>query len=368
MSAKKDVVAAMFLIIVVLALVAYNSNCSNPSNADGFVSIPALTASTAGDSDLLNRTWWNEVHSSYTSSTLQALPQTVLGFIQGSQEWKNWTETWVPDPPNWLTNGPLSYFQGQYASLEAAVLGSGNATRGEQMIYNYALTVDGYDLESVNFLSLNSLSAVLTFVQTGSITSAICATSPGQLGQIFKVAFNPTYTADERAHFLGQALAFTSIIAISGGIGGFSDEFEAGLEDYGISVPTWDSVKPYLYDISQTVSTRASELTLQVLQALAQRFPNDIGSVAAYTAYRISTMSTELHNVGIPNSVIENDIGGLIQAAGNAAGPDDVATDADGISYGTGGQILVRLSAENQNVPLRRLLGQNPDQGQLSAG
>lgn len=183
--------AAMFLIIVVLALVAYNSNCSNPSNADGFVSIPALTASTAGDSDLLNRTWWNEVHSSYTSSTLQALPQTVLGFIQGSQEWKNWTETWVPDPPNWLTNGPLSYFQGQYASLEAAVLGSGNATRGEQMIYNYALTVDGYDLESVNFLSLNSLSAVLTFVQTGSITSAICATSPGQLGQDLQSCLQP---------------------------------------------------------------------------------------------------------------------------------------------------------------------------------
>jgi hypothetical protein len=56
-------------------------------------------------SDLTNPAYWGEVHSSELQTYEQIVPQTVIGFIESSEEWKAWAIQNLPDTPSWLDAG-----------------------------------------------------------------------------------------------------------------------------------------------------------------------------------------------------------------------------------------------------------------------
>src|SRR6266571_4138409 len=52
-------------------------------------------------SDLLTQTYWNSVSAAYGTSILQIIPNTIIGLINSSADWRNWAFTNIPSPPLW---------------------------------------------------------------------------------------------------------------------------------------------------------------------------------------------------------------------------------------------------------------------------
>src|SRR5712692_8333072 len=42
-------------------------------------------------SDLLNETYWNSVKGAYEKSLVQILPNTIIGYINNSNDWRSWS-------------------------------------------------------------------------------------------------------------------------------------------------------------------------------------------------------------------------------------------------------------------------------------
>ncbi len=145
---------------------------------------------------------------------------------------------------------------------------------------------------------------------------------------------------------LGKAIAITTVLTALSGARGFASEFRSALERVGLS-DAWDQVKPYFSKLGG-ISARAAQLTFTVIEKLGARFPSDARWVAGLTTDRIESMAEVLHGKGFSSDQIEQRIGTLVQAADNPAGEDDVATDADVISYKDGGSLLVRLGSQHQ--------------------
>jgi hypothetical protein len=112
------------------------------------------------------------------------------------------------------------------------------------------------------------------------------------------------------------------------------------LKDAGL-LDVWPQIKGALPDITSAVSSKAVALTLSALEKIARRFPTDSGWYAGLTVDRIDVMVRELKAKGVPSSTIERDIQGLVNAAGDATAGDEVAVDADVITYQNTGSITV---------------------------
>src|SRR2546427_5728615 len=157
---------------------------------------------SSATSDLLNETYWNSVKAAYGTSLLQVLPNTIIGFINSSNDWRNWAFRNIPSPPSWFTSGITLYMQEQLFVLRANVLATNNATLAALFIQGLAASIAGYSLAALDFVSLNGLTALRAYLETGSLLAAFCATSPSQLGFLYNQAFASNVPREMRAQYL----------------------------------------------------------------------------------------------------------------------------------------------------------------------
>src|SRR2546428_9866795 len=298
-------------------------------------------------SDLLDLNYWSSVATAYRQSLAQIIPGTVLGFVNSSVEWRSWAFENMPSPPSWLRLGINWYLERQLLLLQDKVLAADNGTVAALLVKTTAASIAGYSLAILDFVSFNGVTALKTYIETGSLIAAICATFPSQLGVLYNQAFDSSVTKEKRAQYLGNALAITSLMIVLAGKDGFAPKFQDALSRVGLA-DAWDSIKPYLAKIGSTVSARASSLTFNILEKLASRFPQGPSWMAGFTTDRIESMVEVLQKKGVPNDIIEEKISGLMQAADSASSPDGVADDADIISYSDGGGLRVKIGTQNR--------------------
>ena len=74
--------------------------------------------------------------------------------------------------------------QEEIAQLEAEVLSSNSSTGAASDIQDFVASVGGYGLAALDYVSFGGLTALATYAETGSVSQAISASFPGQLGQV----------------------------------------------------------------------------------------------------------------------------------------------------------------------------------------
>ena len=164
------------------------------------------------NADLVNLTYWGSVSSAYATSLAQIIPNTVIGFFDKSTEMRSWAFENIPSPPPWLSTGIVGYMDNELAFLRGNVLAAGkNATLAALTVKGFAASVVGYPLAALDYASMNGVTAIKTYLQTGNIIAAVCATYPSQLGALYDEAFNSSVPRERRAQYLGNALAVTTL-------------------------------------------------------------------------------------------------------------------------------------------------------------
>ena len=144
---------------------------------------------SSATSDLLNRTYWNSVYVAYGNSLLRILPNTVIGLINSSNDWRTWSFRNIPSPPPWLSSGITQYMQEQFFFVRDNALATNNATLAALTIKGLATSIAGFSLAVLDFVSFNGITAIRTYLETGSLLAAFCATSPSQLGVLYNQTF-----------------------------------------------------------------------------------------------------------------------------------------------------------------------------------
>src|SRR2546426_540118 len=302
------------------------------------------------NADLVNLTYWGSVSSAYATSLAQIIPNTVIGFFDKSTEMRSWAFENIPSPPPWLSTGIVGYMDNELAFLRGNVLAGGkNATLAALTVKGFAASVVGYPLAALDYASMNGVTAIKTYLQTGNIIAAVCATYPSQLGALYAEAFNSSVPRERRAQYLGNALAVTTLMVVLAGKDGFAPKFQDALNRVGLA-DAWGTIKPYLSRIGGAVSARASMLTFAVLEKVAQRFPQDSTWATGLTADRIESMVEVLDKKGFSEQSIEQHIRDLAQVAGDSKSVDDTANYADKVEYQNGGVIKVLVNPNRQLV------------------
>src|SRR5712691_11957 len=353
-SSVKLRVGAIVAIVLYLTWVWQGSNlCINLSGTSDPSGLKLTDLSnlkideSSATSDLLNQTHWNSVYVAYGNSLLRILPNTVIGLINSSNDWRTWSFRNIPSPPPWLSSGITQYMQEQFFFVRDKALATNNATLAALTIKGLATSIAGFSLAVLDFVSFNGITAIRTYLETGNLLAAFCATSPSQLGVLYNQAFASNVPREMRAQYLGNALALTTVMIVLAGKDGFAPKFQDALNRVGLA-DAWGTIKPYLSRIGSAVSERASMLTFAVLEKLAQRFPQAPSCMAGFTSDRIDSMAEVLHEKGFSNEGIEQKIAGLARAAANADDPEGVASAADAVSYSDGGGIRVKIGSNRQ--------------------
>src|SRR5207244_12176613 len=101
------------------------------------------------------------------------------------------------------------YSNAQLILRQTKALASGNVTKAFGVLEDQVSRALGVVIAGVDFLYFSGASALRTYFETGSPALAYCASYPSQLQQLWDHAFNPNLTEQERAHYLGQALAIS---------------------------------------------------------------------------------------------------------------------------------------------------------------
>src|SRR2546426_8632458 len=345
----------LLLALIVLGGVAYRALSLNPNfcdtNSDNLQlkelsNLPADSSSTT-NRDLLNTSYWGLVRSSFEDTMGGLLRNTYLGFLNSSQEWRNWSLQHFPNSSSSVGFSIVTSIHGQMARLESDSTRTDNAADARATVRNYFASISGYSFASLDFFSFNGLTSIRTFFETGSAPQALCVTFPGQLAQLYHLAFDPTVPQNRRAQCLGQAIAITSVMVVLSGHDQFADRLKIALDRVGL-LDAWPAIKPYLAKLGTTISAKAASLTFSVLQKIAQRFPQNSPWYAGLTIDRIEAMSEVLKEKGFTDQAIEGEISKLVNVADGSANPDDVPFAADVSSYNDGGGIRVKLNTENQ--------------------
>src|SRR2546422_1197493 len=163
------------------------------------------------NADFLDRAYWGSVYGAYTTSVVQIIPNTVIGFFNKSAEMRSWAFENIPSPPPWLSSGIVGYMEAQLAFLRVKALAAGNSTLAALIVKSYAASVVGYPVAALDYISMNGVTAIKTYLQTGNVIAAVCATYPSQLGALYDEAFNSSVPRERRAQYLGNALAVTTL-------------------------------------------------------------------------------------------------------------------------------------------------------------
>src|SRR2546422_843994 len=347
--------ALLLLALIVLGGVAYRDLSLNPNVCDTnarnlqlkeLSNLP-VDSSSVTNRDLLNASYWSLVGSSVKDTLGGLFSNTYLGLVNKSQDWRNWSLRNFPNDSSWVGFRVESSIYGQMARLESDSTRTDNAADARATVRNFFASISGYSFASLDFISYNGLTSIRTFFETGSAPQALCVTFPGQLAQLYHLAFDPTVPQNRRAQYLGQAIAITSVMVVLSGHDQFADRLKIALDSVGL-LDAWPATKPYLAKLGTTISTKAASLTFSVLQKIAQRFPQNSRWYTGLTIDRIEAMSEVLKEKGFSDEAIEGEIGKLAKVADGSANPDDVPFAADVSSYNDGGGIRVKLNTENQ--------------------
>src|SRR2546426_265673 len=353
-SSVKLRVGAIVAIVLYLTWVWQGSNlCINLSGTSDPSGLKLADLSnlkidgSSATSDLLNGTYWNSVYAAYGNSLLQILPNTVIGLINSSNDWRTWSFRNIPSPPPWLSSGITQYMQEQFFFVRDKALATNNATLAGLTIKGLATSIAGFSLAVLDFVSFNGITAIRTYLETGSLLAAFCATSPSQLGVLYNQAFASNVPRELRAQYLGNALALTTVMIVLAGKDGFAPKFQEALNRVGLA-DAWGTIKPYLSRIGSSVSMRASSAVFGLLETVAKRFPQDSTWATGLTADRIESMVEVLHDKGLTSDAIEQKVQGLARAANNAPNENAVGDAADRISYRDGGGVKVKIDSQNR--------------------
>src|SRR5437016_8187840 len=138
-------------------------------------------------------------------------------------------------------------------------------------------------------------------------------------------------------------------MVVLAGKDGFAPKFQDALNRVGLA-DAWGTIKPYLSRIGSSVSVRASSAVFGLLETIAKRFPQDSTWATGLTADRIESMVEVLHDKGVTNDEIQNDITHVAQAASNSPAEDGAASVADAISYQDGGGVTARAKSRHSMV------------------
>jgi hypothetical protein len=290
---------------------------------------------------LLDGQYWDTTLRTSGNTTAYLIPNMVYGLQQSTNEWTMFLEQNMPDPPAWLSLGLGNYTQGLEAQLAAKVMGTNNITLARAAMKNYTNYVGGLTATGVDYLTLGSLSGLNTYITSGDPAQAIAATFPGQVYQLFVLSQDCTFSEQQRAKFLGQALAMTSIVVVTSGKDGFEPKFETLLTKLNLS-DVWPKIKGHFKDIGRT-SPPAAYQTMTILEELSKRFPSAFEDVGPFTMDRIDLMIQALKDKGLTPDQINEKVSELAQFAKGAGGDGDVAERADEISYEVTGTLVARV-------------------------
>lgn len=337
------------IIIVAIIVGASPKGCatSQPSPDVVLLPKPPFDIHSNATNDLLDPDFRSMVQASAENTTVYLAHDTVVGYIDKTQEWKNLTLRYMQDAPEWVKTGFTEYISAQLVLFQARALASGNATQAAEVLADQASTVSGIGLATVDFVSFNGATALRTYLETGNATKALCTTYPSQLGMLWHEAFDPHLSKAQRAHYLGQALAITLVTVALAGADGFSPKFKLALDKVGLA-DSWVTVKPYLGKIGSVISEKASYLTMTLVEKVAQRFPGSPTWEAGFVSDRVDAMAVVLHEKGLSNDAIEQRIQNLVQTVGDSSSSDDSAFKADVVSYNEAGGIKVKVGSENR--------------------
>src|SRR5438552_2300191 len=347
--------ALLVLALVVLGAIAYRGLSSNPNfcdtNSDN-VQLKELASLSADPSsptnkDLLNNSYWDAVYSSAKDTLGGLFRSTYLGLVNSSQGWRDRSLPHVPIATSRVGFRVESSIHDQMVRLRSNATRTDNAADARATVRNFLASISGYSFAGLDFFSFNGLTSLRTFFETGSVPQALCVTFPGQLAQLYHLSFDSSVPQKQRAQYLGQAIAITSVMVVLSGHDQFADRLKIALDKVGL-LDAWPAIKPYIAKLGTTVSTRAASLTFSVLQKIAQRFPQNSPWYAGLTIDRIEAMSEVLKQKGFTDEAIEGEISKLVNVADGSANPDDVPFAADVSSYNDGGGIRVKLNTENQ--------------------
>lgn len=320
-----------------------NTSVTTTSDDFSLAQLAALSFDNANTSlDLLSAQFWNTVLITSGQTIDELIPNTVYGFIQSSNDWREFVQSNMDNPPRWLPSGPLGYDFGMLQSLSLRAIGAGNATAAAEVMDNFTEYAAGLSLAGVDFVTFNGASALRTYLQTGSVFEAGLTTFPGQIYDLFSKAADQSYPEQFRAQFLGEALAITSITIVTAGHDGFDLKFESMLSRLSL-LDAWPKFKAYLMDIGMASSPEEAYETTAILQNLADKFPTASVDDLAFTAERIDFMVKSLKDDGFTADEIQEKVAGLAQAAGGSTDVGDVAEAADEADYGATGTIMVVL-------------------------
>src|SRR2546425_2783181 len=347
--------ALLVLALIVLGAIAYRGLSSNPNfcdtNSDN-VQLKELASLSADPSsptnkDLLNNSYWDAVYSSAKDTVGGLFRSTYLGLVNSSQGWQNWSLQHFPNATSWVGFRVESSIHDQMVRLQSNATRTDNAADARATVRSYLASISGYSFAGLDFFSFNGLTSLKTFFETGSAPLALCVTFPGQLAQLYHLAFDSSVPQKKRAQYLGQAIAITSVMVVLSGHDKIADNLKIALDKVGL-LDAWPAIKPYIAKLGTTVSTKATSLTFSVLQKIVQRFPQNSPWYAGLTIDRIEAMSEVLKEKGFTDQAIEGEISKLVNMADGSANPDDVPFAADVSSYNDGGGIRVKLNSENQ--------------------
>lgn len=345
--------ATIFMFLLVMAGVALIHvgalNCEAQESAMGLsqLSTVEISGNSTASADLLSQAFWSEVEASSKQTFQQMIPQTIAGFLNSSQDWRDWLENESESPPPWLGLGLQPELNSEVLSLGSAVVGARTAQQAAATVQSYAQSASSYTLAALDYPSLNGLTALRTYTSTGSLDEAVCISFPAQLAQLYTDSTDPTLPSPLRAQYLGQAIAVTEMTVLLSGTDGLSTELSEALSKAGLSA-SWDTIRPYLSDIGTRVSAKASFLTLMLSEELATRFPQNSVWVTGLTTERVDLMVEGLQEEGDSDTQIEHQISNLVQAAGDAPDEDSVAIDADTVRYEAGAGLVVQVGSQNR--------------------
>jgi len=216
-----------------------------------------------------------------------------------------------------------------------------NITLASAVMKNYTNFIGGLTAAGVDYLTLGTLSGLDTYVTTGDPAQAAASTFPGQMYQLFTLSQDCAFSEQQRAKFLGQALAMTSLVVATSGKDGFEPKFEALLSKVNL-FDVWPRIKGYFKDIGGISPTAAYQTTM-ILEELSNKFPSTFGDVGPFTTDRIDLMVQALKDRGLTPDQINGQLSELAQFAKGASGDGDVAERADEISYELTGTVMARI-------------------------
>ncbi len=325
--------------------VNYTTTVTTATDNMSLAQLETLSFDNATKCDgLLDKQSWDIAMTTSGNATKDFVRKTVYGFMGSTNEWRTFFRNNMSDPPAWLSLGLSNYTDTLVARLAARVMGTNNITLAKEVMRNYTSSVGGLTFAGLDFVSWGGLSGERVQLTTHNSTQAVAATFPGQIYQLYLLSQDCSYTKQQRAQFLGYALAMTSLVIVTSGKDGFGPKFEGLLTKLHLH-DAWPKIKGYLMDIGGASPGAAYETTV-VLATLAKKFPSTFNDVAPFTSDRIDLMIQALKDKGLSPDAIKAKVGELVQAANRAKGDGDVAEVADEIDYGTTGTIPVRIGTD----------------------